>query len=385
MLNVRNKPYLWLAGLALVVALLAILLINPLNWFAGEENEGWDARAEAAGEELDLSFWNDKRLMFNNASPCILQACTDPFNYWWQAHAVDALLDRFARTNNEQVKMRVEDLFEGILERNAGVWPNEYYDDMEWMALAWLRAYHLFGETKYKDAALALWEDIQSGWNEEMGGGIAWRKVQLDYKNTPANAPAVILAVRMYRDFGEEEDLLWAKRIYEWQRATLVDLESGLVWDGINRTGYGVIDKNWIFTYGQGVFIGAAMELYRETGEEQYREDANRTADYVVGVMASPATQLLPNEGEGDGALFKGILSRYLVDWAELNPEQSGKYAELIFANANSLWNYGRDGDRARFGPSWAQAPDMVVQLSSQISGVILMEQAAKLERLNIE
>ncbi|MFC6545124.1 glycoside hydrolase family 76 protein [Cohnella cellulosilytica] len=347
--------------------------------------ELWAARADEAGAELDLSFWDDKRGMFNNASPCILQACTDPFNYWWQAHAADALLDRYERTKDDGVRARVGELFEGIRDRNAGVWTNGYYDDMEWMALAWLRAYELLGDDKYKAAALELWTDIQGGWNEEMGGGIAWRKEQLDYKNTPANAPAVILAARLHRNFGSQDDLEWALKIYDWQKRTLVDPESGLVWDGINRTGDGAIDKDWKFTYGQGVFIGAAMELYEATGEEKYRDDVNKTADYVLEAMASPATGLLPNEGDGDGGLFKGVLVRYLTEWAAREPERGGQYGSLILENAASLWDYGRGGEAARFGTSWAQPPDTVVQLSSQISGTMLLEQAAKLERLGFK
>ncbi|MFC4596667.1 glycoside hydrolase family 76 protein [Cohnella hongkongensis] len=383
MIDIGTKRIVWMGGAALGLALAsAILLWIAPGWTGETKREVWGARADEAGAELDLSFWDGKRGMFNNASPCILQACTDPFNYWWQAHAADALLDRYERTGNEETKAQIGELFDGVRARNAGVWTNGYYDDMEWMALAWLRAYELLGEDRYKEAALELWADIRTGWNEEMGGGIAWRKEQLDYKNTPANAPAVILAARLYRNFGSQDDLQWALNLYDWQKRTLVDPVSGLVWDGINRTGDGQIDKDWKFTYGQGVFIGAAMELYEQTGEEKYREDANRTADYVLSEMASPATGLLPNEGDGDGGLFKGVLVRYLTEWAARDAERGREYGSLILNNADSLWDYGRAGDAARFGTSWAQPPETVVQLSSQLSGVILVEQAARLESL---
>jgi len=384
--SIASKRVVWSGGAVLALALAAVLVWQALGWQGGGSNRQlWAARADEAGAELEQSFWDGKRGMFNNASPCILQACTDPFNYWWLAHAADALLDRYERTKDDGVRERIGELFAGIQNRNAGVWTNGYYDDMEWMALAWLRAYELLGDDKYRDAALELWTDIRDGWNEEMGGGIAWRKEQLDYKNTPANAPAVILAARLHRNFGSQDDLEWALKIYDWQKRTLVDPESGLVWDGINRTGDGSIDKDWKFTYGQGVFIGAAMELYAVTGEEKYRDDANKTADYVLGTMASPATGLLPNEGDGDGGLFKGVLVRYLTEWTVREPERGGQYGSLILTNAASLWDYGRTGDEARFGTSWAQPPETVVQLSSQLSGVMLIEQAAKLERLGFK
>ncbi len=32
-----------------------------------------------------------------------------------------------------------------------------------------------------------------------MNGGFAWKRTQLDYKNTPVNAPIIILALRLYQ------------------------------------------------------------------------------------------------------------------------------------------------------------------------------------------
>ena len=333
--------------------------------------------------ELQVSFWDDKREMFNNAAPCLLQLCTDPFNYWWQAHAVDTLTDGYLRSGEDRYMELQADLYQGILNRNAGVFPNDYYDDMEWMALAWLRAYEAVKTEAYKDTALLLWEDIKTGWNEEGGGGIAWRKEQLDYKNTPANAPAAILAARLYQAFGNDEDLEWAKRIYDWQKTTLVDPESGLVWDGMNRLGDGMVDTDWRFTYNQGVYIGAGVELYKATGDKAYLADAARTVDYVLTHMTNPSTGMLPSEGDGDGALFKGVLVRYLGEYIRVEPEASSaqEVAKLITVNAESLWDFGRSTEAGKtfFSNSWAQTPDQVVQLATQLSGVMLLEQAARL------
>ncbi|MCR2804019.1 glycoside hydrolase family 76 protein [Paenibacillus soyae] len=380
----RNK---WLA--AAVVAVVAITAIAAA-WqsgllrqvFGGEAVGVWAERAEEAQQQFQTSFWDEGRGLYNNAAPCMLQLCTDPFNYWWLAHAVDVLVDGYERSGDERYAEQLAKLYQGILDRNAGVFPNEYYDDMEWMALAWLRAYDATGEERYKEAALVLWEDIQTGWNDEMGGGIAWRKTQLDYKNTPANAPAVILAARLYQRFGSEDDLAWARRIYDWQKTNLVDPDTGLVWDGMNRMGDGSIDKDWKFTYGQGVYIGAGVELFRATDDASYLENARKTAANLHEAFTSPATGMLPSEGEGDGALFKGVLVRYVGELIVLDPEHESarKLAELLETNGDSLWEYGRGADSALFSNSWAQTPDEVVQLSTQLSGMMLLEQLARLE-----
>ncbi|MDQ6419736.1 glycoside hydrolase family 76 protein [Paenibacillus sp. LHD-117] len=377
-----NRIKLIAAAAIAAVAVLAVWQSGLLRQTFGEESGIWAERAEEAQSQFQTSFWDDGRGLYNNASPCMLQLCTDPFNYWWLAHAVDVLVDGYERTGDKKYADQLGKLYQGILDRNAGVFPNEYYDDMEWMALAWLRAYDATEDERYKEAALVLWEDIQTGWNEEMGGGIAWRKTQLDYKNTPANAPAAILAARLYQRFGAPNDLAWAEKIYRWQKDHLVDPETGLVWDGMNRTGDGSIDKDWKFTYGQGVYIGAGAEMYKATKDEAYLADARKTAAHLGEAFTSPATGMLPSEGEGDGALFKGVLVRYMGELIALDPDDavSKKLAEMLETNGDSLWEYGKGADAALFSNSWAQTPDEVVQLSTQLSGMMLLEQLARLE-----
>ncbi|WP_284236758.1 glycoside hydrolase family 76 protein [Paenibacillus glycanilyticus] len=380
----KKKLYTFLTGIVVLLLVAGIVVWQLAERHEQSASSGiWQERAEEAQTELVQSFWDEKRGLFNNAAPCIAQLCTDPFNYWWLAHSVDVLVDGHIRTGDEKYAELLGKIYQGLLDRNAGVMINDYYDDMEWMALAWLRAYDATNDDRYKQAAMELWTEIKGGWNDAMGGGIAWRKEQQDYKNTPANAPAVILAARLFQHFHDDEDLLWAQKIYEWQKKTLVDTESGLVWDGINRTGDGNIDKEWKFTYGQGVYIGAGVELFRATGDEVYLEDARQTAANLKDAFLSPATGMLPSEGDGDGGLFKGILVRYVGELIAADPEAS-RQKELIAmleTNADSLWQYGKAADKAIFGNSWAETPDVVGQLSTELSGMMLLEQMAVLER----
>ncbi|MFU1796604.1 glycoside hydrolase family 76 protein [Paenibacillus azoreducens] len=342
----------------------------------------WSDRAEAAQEALRQYFWNPEIAMYNIETPCPDGECNTIFHYWWMAHAVDVLVDGLLRSKRGIYDRTLAELHEGILRRNGGAYPNELYDDMEWMAIAWLRAYNATGRETYKETALLLWEDIKTGWNDHMGGGIAWQKSQLDYKNTPANAPAVILAARLYQCFGNHEDLDWAKRIYDWQKRHLVDPQSGFVWDGINRTGDGSIDKDWKFTYCQGVFIGAGVELYRATGEALYLKDALRTAEAAEAELAGQ-DGLFPDEEDGDGGLFKGILVRYLAELCLCVGSPGQPAAALLIRNADSLWEQGR-GAGYLFGTDWSKPPAGNVSLSTQLSGIKLLERMAELERKGI-
>ncbi|MGO4540421.1 glycoside hydrolase family 76 protein [Paenibacillus sp. 2TAB19] len=378
-----RKVVLLTASCLVLVALLAggsLWAAGVWKPFGGGTADGvWQERVDLAQAELADSFWNESRGLYDNVSPCIAQLCTDPFNYWWQAHAVDVLVDGYERTGDERYAKLLSGMYDGIAERNAGVYPNDYYDDMEWMALAWLRAYDATKDERYMEVAKLLWEDIKTGWNEEQGGGIAWRKEQLNYKNTPANAPAAILATRLYEHTNDKEELDFATRIYEWQKETLVDPDTGFVWDGINRQGDGLVDKDWKFTYSQGVYIGAAVELYKATGDERYLQDAKKTAAAAINELTSQATGMLPSEGDGDGGLFKGIFVRYLGELIQVDDEPEA-WIELLETNAASLWEYGKDSEKARFSNSWAQTPEKAVQLSTQLSAVMLLEQRARLE-----
>ncbi|QQZ64307.1 glycosyl hydrolase [Paenibacillus sonchi] len=341
----------------------------------------WGERAEEAQEALDHFFWNESIGLYNIETPCPNGECNTVFHYWWMAHAADVLVDGLLRTKNGHYEERLASLHEGLLRRNGGVWPNELYDDMEWMALAWLRAFQATGETRYKDTALLLWQDIKTGWNNHMGGGIAWQKSQLDYKNTPANAPAVILAARLHQTFGVPQDLEWAENIFDWQKQHLVDPETGFVWDGMNRKGDGVIDKDWKYTYNQGVYIGAAIELYRIKGQAAYLEAARQTFAAAARELADPQSGVLPDEGIGDGGLFKGILVRYAAELAKAEPDAS-ETVSFLHRNAELLWASGKGVEGALFGTDWSHPPAGFVQLSSQLSGIKLLERMAELSSI---
>src|SRR5690625_7633801 len=92
----------------------------------------------------------------------------------------------------------------GVRIQNGNTFLHEYYDDLEWNALAMLRAYQVTGVEGFKNDVDTIWQDVKKGWHSIVGGGIAWRKSQLYYKHTPANAPAAIMAARLSRQCGRD-------------------------------------------------------------------------------------------------------------------------------------------------------------------------------------
>lgn len=303
------------------------------------------------------------------------------YNYWPQAHTLDVFTDAYLRTKNEVYKQRMKSLLNGTRITNGNKYQNDYYDDMEWLALASLRAFEATGDNDYMTAANILWTDIKTGKNDSQGGGIAWRKSQLDYKNTPANAPAIIFAARLYRLQKNAADLALAKELYTWLKGTLVD-PSGIVWDGINGNHDGEVSKNK-FTYNQGTFIGAALELYNVTGDKAYLADAVNTATATIKDLDISPGGLLKNEGQGDGGLFKGILVRYLTLLTlkeDVSATDRDAYAKFLKYNAETLFTKGISRPDLMVSPDWKTKPSGATDLTTQISGVTMMEAAAVLK-----
>lgn len=349
------------------------LLSPSAVWTASE-------RAQQAFDALMAHYWNEAEGLFEIRVPFVPaehDLPSDPFHYWWQAHALDSLVDAFERDANVGHLERAARVLDSIRRHNTGL-TNDYYDDMQWLALAALRAWDASLNPVFKQAAQTLWADIQGGWNDHCGGGIAWRKPQLDYKNTPANAPAAILAARLFTRFGDPADLSWARRIFGWLESHLIDPESGFVWDGMNRLGDGVVDRDWAFTYCQGVMVGAALELYGITGEPGYLAVAHRTAWAARNRLAHPITQEMPNEGNGDAGLFKGILVRYLAQLVQATGDEPTRH--WLDTNAEAAWSR-RDLTSGLFGTSWQAAPQFPLDLTAALSGVMLFEVWAALER----
>lgn len=197
--------------------------------------------------------------------------------------------------------------------------------------------------------------------------------------------PAAILAARLYQEFHRPEDLQWAQDIYNWQKSVLYDPVSGWVYDNIDKNG--TKNTSWKFTYNQGTFLGAALELYKITNNVAYRNDAVKAADYAVSSGFLTNAGVLKDEGGGDGGLFKGVFVRYftrLIIEGGLDAGKKSMYLDFLTANAKSLWSKGTNKNLVLFNSAWDKLPGNSVDLTVQLSGIMLMEAMAELKQLNL-
>jgi predicted alpha-1,6-mannanase (GH76 family) len=351
---------------------------NPVNTGDEEYTINWTLAADSSSNAFVMSYWNgtDNYFNYNNSG-------LKDFHYWPQAHALEVAVDAYSRTNDNFYKTTIMQWYDGVKKKNGNTFLNEYYDDMEWNAIAMLRAYNTTQDVKFKTSAIEVWKDIQTGWNSNAGGGISWKKDQPYSKNSCSNGPACILAARLFQQFGDAADKEWALKIYGWEKEKLFNPANGAVYDNIDsRTGN--VQTNWIFTYNQGTFLGSALELYNITKEKGYMNDAVKAADYTLNNLVDSNDRLLKSEGNGDGGLFKGIFIRYfaqLILHPDLDAATKKRYLTFFKHNAETLWRTGTNKQLILFSNYWKTKPGNTTDLTTQTSGAMLIEAAALLNK----
>ena len=359
----------------------AVPLRDPNTTTGPEFKHTWAQTADS----LQLSTYNN--YLGSNGTFVENNTGNSTFHYWPNAHVLDVLVDGYLRTGNDNYKTKMKALVQGIKVKNGNTYNNLYNDDMLWLANSCLRAYKATNDQEYKDVADFLWERIKLSWSDVFGGGITWKQDSPKQKNAVSNGPAVVLAMRLYEIDNDADDLVWAKKIYAWQKNNLVDPVSGAVWDNIAEVnGVVTTNKDWVFTYNMGTWIGAGLRLYKATNEQTYLDDAVKSGRNVLTNPKLVSEGLLKDEGQGDGGLFKGILVRYfteLIEQPTINSTDKESFAKFLKFNAQSFYKKGILRPAMLSGNNWKVAPVAggKVDLTTQLSGVMLIEAAAKLDK----
>ncbi|MDT8910620.1 glycoside hydrolase family 76 protein [Amycolatopsis sp. PS_44_ISF1] len=291
------------------------------------------------------------------------------WNYWWQAHLLDSLVDAQLRTPSIERGKLIGRFVGSVRARNFGHWLNDYYDDIAWLGLA-LQRVRTLGLSDVDEALTAIDGRLHEGWTADAGGGIWWRRGD-QVKNAPANGPAAIFHSR-------QGDAARAREMTDWMSDVLLDPDSGLIWDGIMADTGEVVKA--VYTYSQGVYIGACLELSEP-------EDAARTVRAVAGHLAPGG--ILRGMNGGDGGLFAPILARYLALAATRLPGPEAAVARaLVLDSAEACWSGAVDAPEGPlFSSEWSKpAPALPLaeaaperDLSVQTGSWMLLEAAATL------
>lgn len=361
--------------------------------------ESWAERARFAEQEITrrhLRRWlgiPGTRLGLSSYPPVWSHRLFAEYNYWWQAHLMDCLIDAQLRDPTPDRRRSIELLPRTVRIRNWLRWINRYNDDIAWLALAMERAERHFG-SRFGAGPRVIERRLYDLWRVDgAGGGIPWRRGD-KFRNVPANGTMAILMARLGH-------VRRAREACDWMDARMLDRRTFLILEGI-RPGELVTD---VYTYNQGLVLGAELELARRGGDRARIHRLTRAvADHLL------VDGAIVGRAGGDGGLFSGILSRYLTLVAlELPGDEpaDGATRELarrvVLDSAASAWaNRAEGAGGTFFGDDWvrpavippntrslgrpkvAGLPSSAVpsrDFTVQLSGWMLLEGAAALER----
>ena len=307
------------------------------------------------------------------------------WNYWWQAHYLDCLVDAGRRalrlgdvTGAAERARRGDRLLATIRLRNVGRFPNAFYDDMAWLVLASGRLAVLQAELgraragrRLRTSERVLTARLRSAVTDELGGGAFWNTTR-DFKNVPASGPVALHLART-------GDGTAALSLVEWMYARLLDPDSGLFLDGVRLVDGEEVVVRDVWTYNQGTVLGALVTL----GDAQSLTRAVQLVAAVQRGLTVGDRGALVTHGGHDGGLFTGILARYLALAATdpaVDPETADAARRLVTATAEGFWA-GRAStvDATRF-PVDAVEPapsEGRLELSTQLQAWMTLEAAA--------
>lgn len=240
------------------------------------------------------------------------------------------------------------------------------YDDQQWLIRELLEAYRLTGEDKYLSKAEYLAEYVLDGWDTTLSddgsehGGIVWGPgyyTKHSCSNGPFISPLVWLH-EIYKDSDEEITyryigdkrqrltktmkkseyyLMYARKVYDFQRTYLYRKTDGVYWDMLGAKGYGgdnvayeMVDgvryrgynemqspTGTPYSYNSGTMLSGAADLYRVTGEAAYLNDMKSLSSSAFLYFAKKSSSI---EGHyeydvtGFNNWFNGVLLRGWVD-----------------------------------------------------------------------
>ncbi len=289
--------------------------------------------------------------------------------FWDRAEQMEMLLDVYERTTNPVCLTMFSNVFNGFLTDHGASWgKNEFNDDIMWMVIACSRGYQITGNPAYRDAAKNNFDlCFARAASTNLGGGLWW-KISNQSKNACVNGPAAIAACLLGQICGDTNYFIAAENIFQWERATLFDPNSGAIADAISADG---VVHSWASTYNQGTFIGAANLL-------GHTNEALLAADFMVKNLC-PDGLLPAYHQSSDPGGFNGIGVRWLAKFMRQRGLES-RYQPWLQKNANAAWSARRQSD----GLAWSRwpAPTPIVTLHSWScsSAVVVMQVAAPSE-----
>jgi predicted alpha-1,6-mannanase (GH76 family) len=268
---------------------------------------------------------------------------------WWNsANILEAFID-YSRLNHLNAKPFLNNIYRKNVHLRRGHFITQHaFDDNEWWALAWLKAYDLTGEKLYLHTAQRIFKDmIKRSWDETCGGGVRWA-ADGEYKNAVTNELFMEFSARLALESKDSSQkayyLNWALKDWAWMTNSGMINNDFMINDGLNQNCENNNGITW--TYNQGVILGALKDIYMLNCDSAYLKLAKTLAYASMHNLSNKKGILTEPGGTQPGAdknQFKGIYIRYLAMLNIVLKDETIK--KFILLNADYAWQHARSAD----------------------------------------
>lgn len=313
------------------------------------------ARSRVAADVLMSSYDSDKAWF--------------PSSWWNSAVALQTIGDYMQRTGDRRYLVQLDNTFEkdkgafpaGVLSGDPllGNFTSRAIDDSEWWGLTWLQAYDLTGNRKYLDMAVTIANYVHGYWDTSTCGGGVWWNAERTYKNAVTNGLWIRLTAELHnRIHGDRVWLERSREAWSWFAGSGMINASGLVNDGLTDTCSNNGQNVW--SYNQGLAIGAGLELWRATRDPHILTTVRQLANAAIGAdglvvngVLTERCDALDQTCDDNAKQFKGIFMRYWTDLVDTTHDP--RYAAFLDQQAENIWANDRDA-AGRLGTRWSGA-----------------------------
>ncbi|WP_406119962.1 glycoside hydrolase family 76 protein [Streptomyces sp. NBC_00989] len=325
-----------------------------------------------------------------------LMTSYDPYNGWWpsswwnSAATLTSVID-FAKTTGTH---DYDWIIARTFDRNKGVFPagtrssdaiegdfiSRSIDDSGWWAIAWIDAYDYTHDARYLNEAITIANYVQQYWDTGTCGGGVWWDREKTYKNAVTNGQYLWLTTALHQRIAG--DTVWLQRARTsaaWYKASGMINSSGLVNDGLSSSCAN--NGSTVWSYNQGLAIGAFTELWRTTGDSSMLTTARTLADAAISSPTLTSGGVLTESCDAGSAAcddnqkqFKGIFMRNFADLAKATG--STTYRNYIQKQADTLWALDRS-TLNDLGERWAGTSPNQTDWRTQASALGALTAAA--------
>lgn len=291
----------------------------------------------------------------------------NPYSYLWPYSgtfsAVNALFEasrqkKYSKTLKEKVFPGLDEYF-GLKRMpyayasyiNSSPESDRFYDDNIWIGIDFTDTYLMTGKKEYLAKAKLIWNFVESGIDDKLGGGIYWCEQKKQSKNTCSNAPGAVYALKLFKATKDSTFFYQGKSLYEWTKMHLQDSTDNLYFDNISLKGKIVKTK---YAYNSGQMLQAASLLYEITKEKIYLTEAEAIAEscynYFFTDFVGPEVEHFRLLGKGNiwftAVMFRGFIELY-------NTNNDDVYINAFRQNLDYAWKHSRE-DNGLFNADWS-------------------------------